>query len=47
MGLQHVDGRRWNEGGKIIGTTDEIGLRGIEAATHVHDIHATILHALG
>jgi len=35
------------KGGKIIGTTDEIGLRGIEGRTHVHDIHATILHALG
>ena len=35
------------KGGHVIGTTDEIGLRGIEGKTHVHDIHATILHALG
>ena len=35
------------KGGQVIGTTDEIGLRGIERRTHVHDIHATILHAIG
>jgi hypothetical protein len=35
------------KGGQTIGTTDEIGLRAIERRTHVHDIHATILHALG
>jgi hypothetical protein len=33
--------------GQVIGTTDEIGLRGIEKRAHVTDIHATILHALG
>jgi hypothetical protein len=33
--------------GQVIGTTDEIGLRGIAGRTHVTDIHATILHALG
>jgi hypothetical protein len=33
--------------GQVIGTTDEIGLRGIDQRTHVTDIHATILHALG
>ncbi len=33
--------------GQVIGTTDEIGLRGIDGRTHVTDIHATILHALG
>ena len=35
------------KGGQVIGSTDEIGLRGVERRTHVHDIHATILHALG
>jgi hypothetical protein len=35
------------KGGQTIGTTDEIGLRAVERRAHVHDIHATILHALG
>jgi hypothetical protein len=35
------------KGGQTIGTTDEIGLRAVERKAHVHDIHATILHALG
>jgi hypothetical protein len=35
------------KGGQAIGTTDEIGLRAVERKAHVHDIHATILHALG
>jgi uncharacterized protein DUF1501 len=35
------------KGGQVIGATDEIGLRAIEKRAHVHDIHATILHALG
>jgi hypothetical protein len=35
------------KGGQTIGTTDEIGLRAVEKPYHVHDIHATILHALG
>src|SRR3954453_8644502 len=35
------------KGGQVIGTTDEIGLRAIEDRAHVHDVHATILHALG
>ena len=34
-------------GGHVIGRTDEIGLRAIEGRAHVHDLHATILHALG
>ncbi len=34
-------------GGHVIGQTDEIGLRVVDGATHVHDLHATILHALG
>jgi uncharacterized protein (DUF1501 family) len=35
------------KGGQVIGTTDEIGLRGIDQRAHVTDIHATVLHALG
>lgn len=35
------------KGGQVIGTTDDLGLRGIDKRAHVHDIHATILHALG
>jgi hypothetical protein len=35
------------KGGQVIGTTDEIGLRGIDERAHVTDLHATILHALG
>jgi hypothetical protein len=35
------------KGGQVIGTTDELGLRGVDKKSHVHDIHATILHALG
>ncbi len=34
-------------GGQTIGTTDEIGLHAIEDRLHVHDIHASILHAVG
>jgi len=33
--------------GQTIGATDEIGLRAIERKTHIHDIHATMLHLLG
>ena len=29
------------------GATDEIGLYAVEDRTHVHDLHATILHCLG
>ncbi len=33
--------------GQAIGTTDEIGLRAVDSPYHVHDIHASILYALG
>ena len=33
--------------GQTIGATDEVGLHAIEDRSHVHDIHATILHLLG
>jgi uncharacterized protein (DUF1501 family) len=35
------------KGGQIIGSTDEFGLRAVDKRAHVHDLHATILHALG
>jgi len=35
------------KGGQAIGATDEIGLRAVEKPSHVHDIHASILHLLG
>jgi uncharacterized protein (DUF1501 family) len=35
------------KGGQEIGSTDEIGLRAVDKRIHVHDLHATILHALG
>src|SRR5207244_12667990 len=35
------------KGGQVIGRTDELGLRAVENRTHVHDLHATVLHLLG
>ncbi len=35
------------KGGKVIGATDEIGLRAVEDKVHPHDLHATILTLLG
>ncbi|HEU0120375.1 MAG TPA: DUF1501 domain-containing protein [Bryobacteraceae bacterium] len=35
------------KGGQYVGTTDAIGLRAVEKPCHVHDIHASILYALG
>ncbi len=35
------------KGGQVIGSTDAVGLRAETDKTHVHDIHATILHLLG
>src|SRR5439155_25791351 len=35
------------KGGQAIGSTDAVGLRAAEGKTHVHDIHATLLHLLG
>src|SRR5262245_7584819 len=35
------------KGGQVIGSTDAVGLRAAQDKTHVHDIHATILHLLG
>jgi uncharacterized protein (DUF1501 family) len=35
------------KGGVVHGATDAVGLRAEQDRTHVHDIHATILHLLG
>src|SRR5690242_10297245 len=35
------------KGGQVIGATDAVGLRATAEKTHVHDLHATILHVLG
>jgi hypothetical protein len=35
------------KGGVSYGATDEVGLYTVENRTHVHDLHATILHCLG
>jgi hypothetical protein len=35
------------KGGRVIGSTDEFGLRARENKVHVHDLHATILHLMG
>jgi len=34
-------------GGQIIGKTDDIGYHPVESPVHVHDLQATIMHALG
>ncbi len=34
-------------GGQIIGRTDDLGYRPVESPVHVHDLQATIMHALG
>ena len=33
--------------GQVVGATDELGLRAVDTPIHVHDLHATILFALG
>jgi hypothetical protein len=35
------------QGGKVLGATDEIGLRAVEDKVHMHDAHATMLSLLG
>ena len=35
------------KGGKVIGSTDEIGFKAVEDPVHINDIHATILGLLG
>jgi hypothetical protein len=36
-----------SKGGRVVGETDELGLRGIGDRYHMRDFHATILHLLG
>jgi hypothetical protein len=35
------------KGGIAYGATDDFGFKAVENRTHVHDVHATILHQLG
>ena len=35
------------KGGTVVGATDAIGLRAVEAPYHLRDVHTTILHQLG
>jgi len=35
------------KGGQVYGATDETGFKAVENPVHVHDLHATMLHALG
>ncbi len=35
------------KGGRVIGGTDELGLRAVEDPVHLHDLHATILGLVG
>jgi len=35
------------KGGKVIGGTDELGLRAAQDPVHLNDLHATILALLG
>lgn len=35
------------KGGKVIGSTDEIGFKAVDDPVHVHDLHATVLALLG
>jgi hypothetical protein len=35
------------KGGTTYGNTDEFGFQAVENPVHIHDLHATVLHALG
>ena len=35
------------KGGQTLGSTDAIGLRAQQDPIHIHDLHATVLHAMG
>jgi hypothetical protein len=35
------------KGGKVIGSTDDLGLRAVDDKVHLHDFHASILALLG
>jgi len=34
-------------GGRVIGGTDELGLRAVDEKVHLHDLHASILGLMG
>ncbi len=34
-------------GGQVIGSTDDFGMHAVDSPAHVHDLHATFLHAIG
>ena len=34
-------------GGRVVGATDDIGLRAVQEPCHFRDIHTTMLHLLG
>jgi len=34
-------------GGRVIGATDELGIKSVENSYHMHDLHATILRQMG
>jgi len=35
------------KGGIAYGSTDELGIKAVENRTHVHDLHATVMHLMG
>ena len=35
------------KGGTVYGATDDFGFKAVDKPTHVHDLHATILHLMG
>ena len=35
------------QGGRVIGTTDDLGFHAVEDRLHVHDLHAAIIYLLG
>ena len=47
MGIYQLDGWRRHARRSCHWADRQIGLRVVDGAAHVHDLHATILHALG
>jgi len=35
------------KGGRVVGATDEMGLKAVEDVYHIRDVHATVLHLMG
>ena len=44
---KQANGSLITAGGKVIGSTDELGFRAVEDKVHVHDLHGTMLALLG